>query len=88
MVTMIAILLSGCVVFSFYPLYTEKDLFPNDILTGEWFENDDQEATFNQGEDVWNFVHPYLDEEKKTERDSCAYVLTLTGTENGRNNFV
>lgn len=84
LVALIAVFLSGCVVYSFYPLYTEKDLFPNEILTGEWFENDDQEVKFNKGEDVWNFVHPYLDEKKKTERDSCSYVLTLHSNDEGK----
>ncbi len=79
---LIALFFSGCVVFSFYPLYTEKDLFPNDILTGEWYENDDQVVKFNEGEDVWNFAHPYIDKEM-TEVDSCSYVLTLHSEENG-----
>jgi hypothetical protein len=42
--------LSGCVVFSFYPLYTEKDLFPNDLLVGEWIDDDST---------VWKFDFNY-----------------------------
>jgi len=84
LVALMTVFLSGCVVYSFYPLYNEKDLFANDILTGEWYENDDQEVKFNDGEDVWNFVHPYLDEKSKTERDSCMYILTLHSSEDGK----
>lgn len=39
--------LSGCVVFSFYPLYSEKDLFPNDYLLGNYFTNDTLSWSFN-----------------------------------------
>jgi hypothetical protein len=42
--------LSGCVVFSFYPLYTEKDLFANDLLVGEWLDGDSA---------VWKFDFNY-----------------------------
>ncbi|MFV0593721.1 MAG: hypothetical protein ACK5M7_20280 [Draconibacterium sp.] len=78
----LALFFSGCVVYSFYPLYTEKDLFANDILTGEWFESEDQSVKFNEDEEVWNFVHPYVDNNNK-EQDSCGYVLTLRSKENG-----
>ena len=80
---LIALFFSGCVVFSFYPLYTEKDLFPNDILTGEWFENDpDLKPGIN--EIIWKFEHPYKKEsEKNTRIDSCKYVLTYITIDNG-----
>lgn len=81
--SMLVVLVSGCVVYSFYPLYTEKDLFANDILTGEWFENDDEGNTFNSDESGWKFEHPYLDSNKKTDRDSTSYVLTLRSVEKG-----
>lgn len=84
LVAFIAVFLSGCVVFSFYPLYTDKDLFPNDILTGEWIEKPDEGSNLNDNEDTWCFVHPYLDEKKKAERDSCSYVMTLHSMEDGK----
>lgn len=59
---------SGCVVYSFYPLYTEKDLFPNDILTGNWIDGDSTE---------WKFEHPYKGKELPENMDSTSYVLHL-----------
>ncbi len=75
-VGLITVLLSGCVVYSFYPLYTEKDLFANDILTGEWFESDEQEVKFSEEESTWTFEHPYINKEKGNERDSLSYLLS------------
>lgn len=80
----LVLLISGCVVFSFYPLYTEKDLFPNEILTGDWLEMSGEGASLENDEATWSFIHPYLDEKKKTERDSLSYVLTLDSEENGK----
>jgi hypothetical protein len=40
--------LSGCVVFSFYPIYTQKDLFPNDYLLGNYLSDDSI---------GWSFTH-------------------------------
>lgn len=62
------IFISGCVVYSFYPLYTEKDLFPNDILTGSWMEEDSME---------WVFEHPVKKEKGLEIIDSASYILTL-----------
>lgn len=76
-VGLIAVLFSGCVVYSFYPLYTEKDLFANDILTGEWFENDEQEVKFTDGDNIWKFEHPFINEKESDQRDSLSYLLTL-----------
>lgn len=86
LIGLIAVLLSGCVVYSFYPLYTEKDLFANDILTGTWFENSDQQMKFNANSDdaIWTFEHPFINEHESDERDSLEYVLTVTGEEDGK----
>ncbi len=81
-VGIIALLLSGCVVYSFYPLYTEKDLFENDILLGEWFEDDNQDIQFNDADDEWVFEHPFIGNEKDSIRDKKSYRLTLTSNEN------
>jgi hypothetical protein len=60
------LLLSGCVVFSFYPIYTEDDLFPNDILTGVW--------TDGEGAN-WTFEHPYNGEKIPENLDKKRYQL-------------
>ena len=83
LVATIALLLSGCVVYSFYPLYTENDLFENDLLLGEWFEDDDQDVVFSGAGDSWHFIHPFIGDKNDGIRDKKSYVLTLTSTENG-----
>jgi len=65
----ITLFFSGCVVYSFYPLYTEKDLFPNDILIGEWM--DDEGAH-------WNFEHRSLGKKNKGLVDSTSYYLVVS----------
>ncbi|NQU84161.1 MAG: hypothetical protein HQ541_00200 [Mariniphaga sp.] len=64
----ITLFFSGCVVFSFYPLYTEKDLFENDLLLGEW--NDDDET-------IWEFKHPLSDKNDPESADKTSYTLTF-----------
>ncbi|HYQ57788.1 MAG TPA: hypothetical protein VEP89_10640 [Draconibacterium sp.] len=81
-VAIITLLLSGCVVCSFYPLYTETDLFENDILLGEWFEDDNQDTVFSGSDDSWNFTHPFLGDKKDGIRDKKRYVLTLISNVN------
>lgn len=73
----ITLLLSGCVVYSFYPLYTQKDLFANDILIGEWFEDENQDQTFFEGDSEWTFHHPFIGKKENGIIDSTAYILTL-----------
>ncbi len=83
-IIIITFFLSGCVVYSFYPLYTEKDLFANDILLGEWFEEDDQEILFNADDSEWIFKHPFIGKKEKGIIDSTAYVLTMKTVEDGK----
>lgn len=83
-VALFTLFLSSCVVYSFYPLYTEKDLFPNDILTGVWFEDDDHEVKFTDGDDEWIFKHPFVGPKEKGVIDSTSYVLTLKSHENNK----
>ena len=83
LIAFISLWLSGCVVYSFYPLYTEKDLFENDMLLGEWFEDDDQDVEFSDTDDEWKFTHPFLGDEKDGIRDKKRYVLSLTSKEDG-----
>ncbi|WP_163325923.1 hypothetical protein [Draconibacterium mangrovi] len=83
LIAIITLLLSGCVVYSFYPLYTESDLFENDLLLGEWFEDDDNDVVFSGSDDSWNFTHPFVGDIKDSIRDKKRYVLSLTSTENG-----
>jgi hypothetical protein len=59
--------LSGCVIWSFYPLYTEKDLFENEILTGTWIDTDSMQ---------WIFKHPEIGNPKTIDKKS--YKLHLT----------
>jgi len=68
-VLLITIFLSGCVVYSFYPLYTEKDLFSNDILTGNWVDLDEDTE--------WSFKHPYIGKKENGILDSTSYYLEL-----------
>lgn len=58
---------SGCVIWSFYPLYTEKDLFENEILTGDWMDGDNLQ---------WKFEHPEKGNPKSIDKKS--YELHLT----------
>jgi hypothetical protein len=61
------IFISGCVVYSFYPLYTEKDLFPNSLLLGKWTDEEDTE---------WNFKYAYKGKKVLENIDSTSYILT------------
>jgi len=72
------LLFSGCVVYSFYPLYTEKDLFPNDLLTGNWIDNDSTS---------WNFQHPLIGKEELGIKDSTSYVLMMKDKDNKESKF-
>ena len=83
LIAIITLLLSGCVVYSFYPLYTESDLFENDLLFGEWFEDDDNDVVFSGSDDSWNFTHPFVGDIKDSIHDKKRYVLSLTSSENG-----
>jgi hypothetical protein len=64
----VALFFSGCVVYSFYPLYTEKDLFENDILTGTWTDGDSI---------LWKFKHPEQEKNGVKTTDNTSYVLTF-----------
>lgn len=66
----IAIFFSGCVVYSFYPLYTEKDLFANELLTGNWIDKDST---------IWNFEHAYFGKKVPENIDSTSYILSMSG---------
>jgi hypothetical protein len=74
----IAAFLSGCVVYSFYPLYTPDDLFANDLLTGTWMQD---------GETKWVFEHAYFGKKDPKNIDSTSYILTLEENENQVSKF-
>lgn len=74
----VALFLSGCVVYSFYPLYTEKDLFENDILTGTWVDGDSAQ---------WKFEHPYKGKELPENLDKTSYVLLVKDKDNKESEF-
>lgn len=67
-ITILALFLSGCLVLSFYPFYTEKDLFENDILTGKWIDEDSL---------VWNFTHPVINTNTSETVNKKTYNLNL-----------
>ena len=69
---------SGCIVYSFYPLYSEKDLFANEILTGEWI--DDEGAQ-------WNFEHAYNGKKIPENIDSTSYVLQIIDKDSLKSEF-
>ncbi len=77
-ILIITVFFSGCVVYSFYPLYTEKDLFANDILTGNWIDDDNTE---------WNFEHAYFGKKVPENIDSTSYVLHLKDDESKESEF-
>nr|WP_319267793.1 hypothetical protein [uncultured Draconibacterium sp.] len=83
LIATITLLLSGCVVYSFYPLYTESDLFENDLLLGEWLEDENPDIVLNGENDVWKFTHPFVGDKKDGIRDKKRYVLTLSSNEDG-----
>ena len=68
--TAIALLFSGCVIWSFYPLYTESDLFENDILKGKWIVSDEENMT-------WEFSHPVTKTQNNEITNRKSYLLTL-----------
>lgn len=78
LILLVTIFLSGCVVYSFYPLYTEKDLFPNEILTGNWIDNDSSE---------WRFEHPYNGKEIPENLDTKSYILFLKDKNGNQSEF-
>lgn len=69
----IALFFSGCVVYSFYPLYSENDLFPNDLLIGEWVDDDGADCSFK---------HPYKGNKDLGIIDSTSYVMMLKEGDN------
>ena len=69
---------SGCVVYSFYPLYTEKDLFANDLLTGNWIDNDSTS---------WSFEHAKTGKKENVKTDSTSYVLMVRDKDNKESQF-
>ncbi len=74
-VFMLAAFFSGCVVYSFYPLYNDEDLFANDILTGEWMDSDST---------VWHFEHAYKGKRLPENIDSTSYYMRLKDPVSGK----
>lgn len=79
MLGILAIFLSGCLVFSFHPLYTDADLFPNDLLIGDWQNIEVEENAELQGEGHWKFVHPEINGKENKK----AYVLKVRSKKEG-----
>ncbi|NOR74726.1 MAG: hypothetical protein GQ525_06165 [Draconibacterium sp.] len=69
---------SGCVVYSFYPLYTEEDLFVNDILTGQWIDEEGSQ---------WAFEHAFFGKKVLENIDSTSYVLNMVDKDEHESEF-
>lgn len=78
----LTLFVSSCVVFSFYPLYTSDDLFENDLLLGEWVE-DDYHDSASTSTDIWKFEHPFIGAKENGVRNKKSYILTLKSTDDG-----
>ncbi len=70
--------LSGCMVYSFYPLYTKDDLFANNILTGEWKDEDGTQ---------WIFKHPAMGGKNEVKSDSTSYILKVVEKDSSESYF-
>lgn len=77
-ISIVALFFSGCVVYSFYPLYTEKDLFANELLTGNWIDKDSTN---------WNFEHAKIGSKENEKIDSASYVLLVKDKDNKESTF-
>ncbi len=63
------LLLGGCFVASFYPLYTQADLHPDTLMAGHWLNDDST---------LWAFDYLTVqDKEKPAKTDSTGYTLTF-----------
>ncbi len=60
--------LNGCVVISFYPLYEESDLFENDLLLGQWIDDDGAK---------WEFIHPEKGKKDQRYVDNKSYRMVI-----------
>ena len=65
---LVILCLSGCVVFSFYPIYSEKDLFPNNYLLGNYKTADSIS---------WSFTYQTKKVKEKDVIDSTGYCLKV-----------
>jgi len=78
---LITLLLGGCFVASFYPLYTPSDLHPDTLMAGKWLDEDST---------VWYFDYVTLSEkDQPTVTDSTGYYLTFQekGKEPGKSSL-
>lgn len=76
---LVVLFFSGCVVYSFYPLYTPDDLFANEILTGKWIGEDGTK---------WDFNHPVKGkEESELKIDSTSYILKVVEKDSVESEF-
>lgn len=65
---LLALFIPGCIVISFYPLYEKEDLFPNDLLLGQWLDKDSSQ---------WNLDYFYSKKKGKMQTDSLGYEMSL-----------
>lgn len=77
----ITLLLAGCFVASFYPLYTDADLHTDTLMDGEWLDGDST---------LWKFEYITIQEKDKPQgTDSTGYYLTFQekGKTPGKSSF-
>lgn len=77
----VVLLLAGCFVASFYPLYSDTDLHPDTLLAGEWLDKDST---------LWRFDYmTFQEKDKPRVTDSTGYVLTFQekGEERGKSSM-
>lgn len=75
---LVILLLAGCFVASFYPLYTDADLHTDTLLAGEWMDKDST---------LWDFNYITIQEKDKPQvTDSTGYTLSFQekGKERGK----
>lgn len=64
---MLSFLLGSCLIYSFYPLYTSRDLFANTLFLGIW---EDEDST------IWKFEH-IPPNSRNLKGDSTGYRLKI-----------
>jgi len=68
LIVILCLLATSCLVISYHPLYTKKDLFANDLMLGKWI---DQDSTF------WYFSLAETGNALEKTVDSTAYFVKL-----------
>ncbi|RKD90981.1 hypothetical protein [Mangrovibacterium diazotrophicum] len=76
LIVALCLLAASCLVISVHPLYKSEDLFANDLLLGQWVDQDTS---------IWQFEYGYTGEPIPENTDSTAYLLRFL--EKGKSEF-